>query len=119
MMEDINEPIAVFAGMAGALQKLIDVWSRAVMAFGVERVDGIGFEPDGFDGERDWRSWAFRVQIGERAVWAWAGYEVSVSGYVECASCGVWDETDDGWYGADGCESSDWFALLRNALLPA
>lgn len=80
---------AVFRGVAERVDGLMEVHRLAVLAFGADRVEPIEFEPDGFDGEADWRAWAFRVSVHGVSVWAWAGYEIEDYGGVECAGCGV------------------------------
>lgn len=117
MMEVCVAP-AVFRAVAEMIDGLIEVHRLAELAFGADRVEPIEFEPDGFDGESDWRAWAFRVSVHGVSVWAWAGYEIEGYGGVECAGCGVWSEASGEWDNMD-CETTtdEWFAGLREAVL--
>lgn len=119
MMEVCVAP-AVFRAVAEMVDGLVEVHRLAELAFGADRVEPIEFEPDGFDGESDWRAWAFRVSVHGVSVWAWAGYEIEGYGGVECAGCGVWSEASGEWDNMD-CETTtdEWFAGLREAVLVA
>lgn len=116
-MLDVNVAPAVFRDVAEMVDGLMEVRRLAVLAFGADRVEPIEFEPDGFEGEADWRAWAFRVSVHGVSVWAWAGYEVTDYGGVECAGCGVWSEASGEWNNMDGEPTDEWFAVLRESVL--
>lgn len=116
-MLDLCVAPAVFRAVAEMVDGLVEVHRLAELAFGADRVEPIEFEPDGFDGESDWRAWAFRVSVHGVSVWAWAGYEIEGYGGVECAGCGVWSEASGEWDNMDCPTTDEWFAGLREAVL--
>ena len=116
-MLDVNVAPAVFRDVAEMVDGLLEVHRLAVLAFGADRVEPIDFEPDWRRGPDDWRAWVFRVSVHGVSVWAWAGYEVTDYGGVECGGCGVWSEASGEWNNMDGETTDEWFAALRESVL--